>query len=237
MSSFHDIFESQGITINRELMERFFLYKDHLLEWNKKINLTAITDTQDIFYKHFLDSLLLTKVNHIDLNKGLLIDVGTGAGFPGVPLALFYKNLSVFLSDSLEKRILFLDSLKTALKIENATLLSGRSELLGRDVLWRESFDFATARAVSSLPVILELLSPFVKKGGYIICYKGPGFEEELKNAEKAIKELSLELVSVDKFIIREANMSRVIIVFTKNNVISELYPRRPGVPQKKPLL
>lgn len=233
---YRDFFEKENISISTEEINAFIKYKELLLEWNEKINLTAITDEKEIIYKHFIDSLLIEKISEISLINKKIIDVGTGAGFPGLPLAIMHKDLQVTLSDSLKKRIDFLRKVTTELQLTNTQCCEGRAEDLGKDPFHREGYDFVVARAVSKLPVLLEYTIPFVKMEGFFIAYKGPEYEFELKESEKALKELGAELYKTYNFKIEEFAMERNILLFKKIYKTPSKYPRRAGMPIKKPL-
>lgn len=236
MNRLETILKENGITVNEEMISRFLRYQELLLEWNEKINLTAITQEEDIYYKHFLDSLLAATLPEIILKGKRLIDVGTGAGFPGVPLAIYERELEVTLTDSLRKRMDYLGLVKEDLDLQNVTLVTGRAEDLGQDTKYREQYDIAVARAVSRLPVLLEYVTPFLKIGGLFIAYKGPEYPEELQESRNAMKILGLELAFVNYFPIRPGYMERNLIAFRKMKSTPKNYPRKAGTPQRKPL-
>ena len=209
-------------------LDRFETYQRMLAEWNERMNLTAITDPVEVAEKHFADSLAALPW----LKPGMrVIDVGTGAGFPGVPLLIMAPELELTLADSLNKRLTFLDALLKELGLK-AALVHGRAEDLGQNKLYREQFDAATSRAVASLPVLLELTTPFVKVGGSAIAYKGDAVEE-LKNAKSAAFLLHVQL--------RQAELTsklgkRCLIFADKTAPTPKQYPRKAGTPNKKPL-
>lgn len=233
---FLEIFTNEGIEVSIQDLSKFFLYKDLLLQWNEKINLTAIVEEKEIFYKHFLDSLLLLKIPGIDLYSKNIIDIGTGAGLPGVPLAITNHNIKVCLSDSLKKRVDFLKEVVNRLNLQNVECIEGRAEDLGRNSDYRGNFDYAVARAVSKIPVLLEYAIPLLKKDGIFFAYKGPDYLEELDESKKALKELNAEIISINKFFISDLSLERNIIAFKKIGDTIEKYPRRPGIPLKRPL-
>ena len=185
------------MNIDEEKVKKFQKYKDLLLEWNNKINLTAITEENEIILKHFIDSCTILK--YIEDNQKI-IDIGTGAGFPGIPLKIMNKSLEITLVDSLNKRVNFLNEVINELELENIEGIHARAEDLGRDNNYREKYDVATSRAVANLSTLLEYLMPFVKVNGICICMKGPNIEEELNEAKKAINELSGKLEEVHNF-------------------------------------
>jgi 16S rRNA (guanine527-N7)-methyltransferase len=229
-------FTKENIKISKVQLKLLSRYKELLLDWNNKINLTAIVEEKEFYYKHFIDSLLLLKIKELELSGKSIIDVGTGAGFPGLPLAIMQEGLFVTLSDSLNKRIEFLKEATKELELPNIYLLEGRAEDLGKNELYRENFDYSVARAVSKMSVLLEYTLPFVKVDGYFIAYKGPEYEEELKESKKALEILGGEIEKVYNFKIDEFEMERNIIFITKTKSTPEKYPRRAGVPAKKPL-
>lgn len=216
--------------IEKELFEK---YMQLLLEWNEKINLTAITERNDIILKHFVDSGSI--LQYIEDNSKV-IDIGTGAGFPGIPLKILNHTLDITLADSLNKRINFLNEVIKELGLEKITAMHARAEELGRNVNYREKYDVCISRAVANLSTLLEYMMPFVKVGGKCICMKGPNIEEELKTAKNAIKELGGELESIENFILPNSDIERNIIIIRKKSKINFKYPRKPGIPGKEPL-
>ena len=219
--------------IDSSKKEKFDKYLELLQEWNNKINLTAITDKDGIELKHFYDSLTISE--YIKPNSSL-IDVGTGAGFPGIPLKIKDESIKLTLLDSLNKRLLFLEEVEKELKLENVENVHGRAEDIGQDKKFREKFDYATSRAVARLSVLVEYLLPFVKIGGYCICMKGPNIEEELKDAEKAIKVLGGEIEKIDNFKLENDENERNIIIIKKIKNTPKQYPRKAGIPTKEPI-
>ena len=209
-------------------LDRFETYHRLLAEWNERMNLTAITDPVDVAEKHFADSLAALPY----LKPGMrVIDVGTGAGFPGVPLLILEPELDLTLADSLNKRLTFLDALLKELGL-TAALVHGRAEDLGQNKLYRERYDAALSRAVANLPVLLELTTPFVKVGGTAIAYKGDG-AEELESARSAAFLLHVKLRSVD---FASSLGKRCLIFADKTAPTPRSYPRKAGTPSKKPL-
>ena len=209
-------------------LNRFEIYQRLLAEWNERMNLTAITDPVEVAEKHFADSLAALPY----LKPGMqVIDVGTGAGFPGVPLLIMEPKLELTLADSLHKRLTFLDALLKELGL-TATLVHGRAEDLGQDRLYRERFDAATSRAVANLPVLLELTTPFVKVGGSAIAYKGDA-AEELQSAKSAAFLLHVKLRTVE---LASDLGKRCLIFADKTAPTPKQYPRKAGTPNKKPL-
>lgn len=209
-------------------LERFEIYARLLLEWNQRMNLTAITDPEEVARKHFLDSLGAQA--HIQPGQKV-IDVGTGAGFPGVPLLILHPDMELTLADSLQKRLTFLDTLLQELDLK-ATLVHGRAEELGQNRLYRETFDLALSRAVASLPVLLELTTPFIKVGGTAIAYKGDA-TEEMKAAKSAAFLLHVKLTQEP---LSSQVGKRCLVLAQKTAPTPAAYPRKPGTPNKKPL-
>lgn len=214
-------------------LNRFFDYMNLLLEWNQKINLTAIVQPEDIILKHFIDSLTISK--YIDENANIA-DVGTGAGFPGVALEIFRPDLNVTLVDSLNKRINFLNDVIWKLNLENIYTVHSRIEDFGKDKMYRESFDYATARAVANISVLAEYLIPIVSVGGKCICMKGSNVEDELRDGKNAINVLGGTVDDVFEFNLPESDISRNIVIINKIKGTPIKYPRKAGVPAKEPL-
>ena len=228
MSDMRDILKRALPQADETALDRFEIYQRLLAEWNERMNLTAITDPVEVAEKHFADSLAALPY----LKPGMqVIDVGTGAGFPGVPLLIMEPKLELTLADSLHKRLTFLDALLKELGL-TATLVHGRAEDLGQDRLYRERFDAATSRAVANLPVLLELTTPFVKVGGSAIAYKGDA-AEELQNAKSAAFLLHVKLRTVE---LASDLGKRCLIFADKTAPTPKQYPRKAGTPNKKPL-
>ena len=223
-----------NLKIEKEEIKKFYEYMKILIEWNEKINLTAIKDEKEIIIKHFIDSLTINK--YIG-NAESMVDVGTGAGFPGIPIKIVNKNLKVILVDSLNKRINFLNEVIEKLDLQNIKTVHARAEDLGKDKQYRESFDVVTSRAVANMTVLTEYLLPLTKIGGNCICMKGAEIEDELENAKYAIKLLGGKVVKVEKIEISDEHMGRNIILIKKQENTPNQYPRKAGIPLKKPLL
>ncbi len=228
MSEMRDILKAALPQADERALDRFELYQRLLLEWNEKMNLTAITDPVEVARKHFADSLAALPY----LQPGTkVIDVGTGAGFPGVPLLILRPELQLTLADSLQKRLTFLETLLRELGLR-AQLVHGRAEDLGQNRLYREQFDAALSRAVAGLPVLLELTTPFVKVGGAAIAYKGDA-AEELEKAKSAAFLLHVQLRQVE---LASDLGKRCLIFADKKAPTPKAYPRKAGTPNKKPL-
>lgn len=224
-----------GIELSELQKNQFNRYYDLLIEWNDKINLTAITDKKDVIKKHFEDSLSITSV--IDMNDiDSVIDVGTGAGFPGIPLKIVFPSLKLTLLDSLNKRINFLNTVVDELGLSDVTALHGRAEEYGRDVVYRESFDLCVSRAVANLSTLSEFCLPFVKVGGYFVSYKSEKADIEYIEAKNAINLLSGGNVRIEDVIITDTDLTRKMVLIEKLSPIDDKYPRRAGIPLKKPL-
>lgn len=221
------------IEINEEQIKSFEKYMNLLLEWNEKINLTAITQPEEVKLKHFVDSLTVLKYINDD---DKVIDIGTGAGFPGIPLKIMKKNAKITLLDSLNKRINFLNIVIETLNLSNIQAIHGRAEEIARNKLYREKYDVAVSRAVANLSTLTEYMLPFVKVGGKCICMKGANVNEELKKAKNAIKELGGEVERVDNFYLSDNDNERNIIVIKKIKETKSKYPRKAGTPSKEPL-
>ena len=221
------------MNIDEEKAIKFEKYKDLLLEWNEKINLTAITEEDEIILKHFIDSCSILK--YIENNQKI-IDVGTGAGFPGIPLKIMNESLNITLVDSLNKRVNFLNEVIKQLELKNIEAIHSRAEDIGKDDKYREKYDIATSRAVANLSTLLEYLMPFAKVNGMCICMKGPSIENELNEAKKAIKEFGGKLEEVYNFKLPNSDIERNIIIVRKIEKIKLKYPRKAGIPTKEPI-
>ena len=230
---FEKYLAKMNISLLKEQYEQFYAYMELLIEWNEKMNLTAITDPKEIILKHFVDSLTIAK--YVEEGKSI-IDMGTGAGFPGIPIKIYRKDVKVVLADSLNKRIKFLDEVIDKLKLENVETIHCRAEELGKNKQYREKFDYATSRAVANLSTLSEYLMPFVKLNGKCIFMKTIEVEEELEKAKKAIKTLGGKVEKVDKFEIPESDLGRSIIIVKKEKITPSKFPRKPGTPAKEPL-
>ena len=212
--------------------DSFYKYMNFILEWNKKINLTAIKDEKEFIIKHFVDSLTISEL--INPNSKV-IDVGTGAGFPGIPLKIVHDDLNLTLVDSVNKKINVLKDIIYKLNLKNVETIHTRVEDIAHKTEYREVYDYAVSRAVSNLTTLSEYLLPLVKIGGKAICMKGPNFELEIINSKKAIKLLGGEIESVISLCIDE-NIERNIIIINKISNSPYLYPRSSGLPLKKPI-
>ncbi len=213
-------------------IEKFYQYMKLLLEWNEKINLTAITDENEIIIKHFIDSLTISKLIKENTN---VIDIGTGAGFPGMPLAIT-KKVNVTLVDSLNKRINFLNIVKESIDLKNINTVHGRAEEIGQNEKYREKFDYAVSRAVAPTNVLLEYMLPLVKVGGYCLCMKGPKVIDEVQGIENVAEKLGGKYIKLEKLEIPGEESRKNVIIVKKVENTNKKYPRKPGTPVKQPL-
>lgn len=232
-SKLEQLFNDAHLSVSDEQYQKLYRYSEMLIEWNKKVNLTAILSPEDISQKHFLDSILPFSLFDIK-NGAKLIDVGTGAGFPSCPLKIFRDDIQITLLDSLNKRIRFLEALSDELGL-NAECIHGRAEDVAHDESYREKYDIATARAVASLPVLCEYCLPFVKVGGYLIALKGKNSEEEILAAKNAIKILGGKIEKIIDYSLPNGD-SRALIAIKKISQTASKYPRNKGQMTKKPL-
>lgn len=230
--------EDLGIVLSENQVIQFYRYYELLLEWNKVMNLTSITEMDDVITKHFVDSLTLIKAAPDLLEKELsVIDVGTGAGFPGIPLKIVFPQLKITLLDSLNKRIKFLSHVISELNLDCTNPIHGRAEDFGRDNQYREQFDLCVSRAVANIAVLSEYALPFVKQGGYFIPYKSGKIDEELKEGKTAIKKLGGEIQEVVRFQLIEVDAGRALVMIEKKEKTEKRYPRKAGLPVKEPLM
>ena len=228
-----ELSEKISIELNDIQVNKFYEYMNILLKWNERMNLTAITDPDEVIVKHFIDSITIN--NSFDNNKKI-IDVGTGAGFPGIPLGIIRPDLNILLVDSLNKRINFLENVCTNLKIDNAKTLHARVEELGKNAKFREKFDYASSRAVAPLNVLLEYMLPFVKVGGYCVCMKGSNVIEEINTSEKALEILGGKIERIEEFTLPLTDIKRNIVLVKKIKNTPAKFPRKPGTPSKEPI-
>ncbi|MGL9749115.1 16S rRNA (guanine(527)-N(7))-methyltransferase RsmG [Enterococcus sp. DIV0170] len=224
----------QGIELNDKQMEQFAAYFRLLVEWNQKMNLTAITEHKEVYLKHFYDSITLAFLDTFK-PEGQLCDVGSGAGFPSLPLKIVFPDLEVTIVDSLNKRITFLTTLVEELQLDGVHLYHDRAESFGKNSKFREGFDFVTARAVARLNVLTELCLPLVEKEGYFFALKAAKSEEELSEAKHAIALLGGKLINAEDVSLPNGD-TRHIITVQKKKETPKKYPRKPGLPNKQPI-
>jgi 16S rRNA (guanine527-N7)-methyltransferase len=213
--------------------EKFYKYMELLRKWNENINLTAITEPNEVLQKHFIDSLTVIKYIK-DCSE--IIDVGTGAGFPGIPIKIVDESVNVTLLDSLNKRISFLDEVISNLNLTNINTIHARAEEAGKNAELREKFDISISRAVAPLNVLVEYLLPFAKVNGMCICMKGSNTNEEIENSKNAIKLLGGKIETIEEFTLPNSDIKRTIIIVRKVAKTPSKYPRKPGTPSKEPI-
>lgn len=228
LSEFH-------IVLSDTQMQQFITFYEMLTEKNKVMNLTAITEFDEVVEKHFLDSLSLA--NFVDLsNRTNVLDLGTGAGFPAIPLKIAFPNLQMTLVDSLQKRVLFLQEVITALGLTDITPIHARAEEIGKKQAYREQYDYCVSRAVANITTLSEYCLPFVKVGGCFISYKSSDIEEELAQGKKGISVLGGKLKEVQKFTLPDSDLQRSFVIIEKEKKTPKSYPRKAGTPSKNPL-
>lgn len=237
-----DLFKKENINLDKRQACQFLNYYNLLTEWNEKVNLTAITEFKEVCIKHFLDSASIYRLfSSFDsavsfFSDKTIADIGTGAGFPGICLKILFPGLKVTLIDSLDKRVKFLNEVIGRLGLADIRAIHGRVEDLAKDKSYREQFDFATARAVASLPVLSEYCLPFVKLGGYFISYKSERANDELSISENALNILGGKFERSSVFSLSDEDYSRTLLLISKVAACPTAYPRKAGTPSKKPL-
>lgn len=226
---------AEDVALTDQQMAQFDTYFHLLVEWNEKMNLTAITEEKEVYLKHFYDSLLVGLKMSLD-PQASICDVGSGAGFPSIPLKILYPELSVTIVDSLKKRITFLQELTDQLGLTNVHLYHDRAETFGQNPAFREQFDYVTARAVARLNVLAELCLPLVKKDGYFLALKAAKSDEELQEAKPAIAQLGGKFIEEKTMALPLSGDERHLLVIQKKKVTPKKYPRKPGLPNKQPI-
>lgn len=233
---FPEMLQEQGIDLSDRQLEQFAIYYETLVDWNEKMNLTAITDCDDVYLKHFYDSL--TAGFYVDLTQPLkVIDVGAGAGFPSIPLKIVFPHLEIHIVDSLKKRIGFLEHLAEKLQLTNVYFYHDRAETFGQNKNYREQYDFVIARAVARMPVLAELCLPLVKIGGQFLAMKGSDATEEMKEGKKVVTVLGGEFEKDFSFQLPIEESTRHLILVKKVKATPKKYPRKPGTPNKQPII
>ncbi len=226
-----------GIELNKRQICQFLNYFELLIHWNSFMNLTAITEFDEVITKHFLDSVSLIKaVPDLSLKSEKIIDVGTGAGFPGIPLKITFPDLKITLLDSLNKRVQFLNEVIKVLELSDITAIHGRAEDYAKPEKLRESFDICVSRAVANLSTLSEYCLPFVKNGGYFISYKSEKITEEFNNAKEAIRVLGGKYENQIEFILPDSDIYRNLFIIRKINNTPVKFPRKAGIPSKEPI-
>lgn len=233
------IFENKlkelGISLNETQKKQFHTFYELLVEWNKVMNLTGITEYEEVNEKHFVDSLSIVKA--IDIQKvKTVIDVGTGAGFPGIPLKIAFPHLKVVLLDSLNKRIKFLDTVIDTLELDDIETIHGRAEDFAKQEEYRERFDLCVSRAVANLSTLSEYCIPYINKGGLFVPYKSGEIEEEVDNSKKAVHVLGGKIEDVVKFQLPGSEIGRSFVKISKVQKTAKKYPRKAGLPAKEPI-
>jgi len=236
INTLNEGFKQLNIPYDEETERKFIKYRDLLKEWNQKINITSIEDDEDIYVKHFLDSVLLMNEDNYNEEKSI-IDVGTGGGFPGLPLKIVNNNYKVTLLDSLRKRIDFLTIVANELLLDDVKFIHGRAEDFGQNKDYREKFDICVSRAVAPLNVLSEYCLPFVKKGGYFAAYKSENISSEIENSEKAVRKLGGIVKEIREINLPGTDIIRKIIIIEKTEATDKKYPRKAGKPSKEPLV
>ena len=227
--------EKIGIVLSNKQQQQFEAYYDYLVAQNEVMNLTAITEYEEVLTKHFLDSLFVAKkINDFQGKK--ILDLGTGAGFPGIPLKIAFPDTEFVLMDSLNKRILFLNRVIELLDLKKITAVHGRAEEAGRTTIYREQFDFCVSRAVARLSSLSEFCIPFVKPGGHFISYKAGDCKEECEEAKNAIRILGGKLIRAEEECLPDTDIARTFVIIQKEKHTPEKYPRGQGKPLKQPL-
>lgn len=224
-----------NVEINEKQLKQFNSFYEMLVEKNKVMNLTGITEYEEVLVKHFIDSLAINK--YMDINKEIkVMDIGTGAGFPGLPLKIAFENIDITLLDSLNKRIKFIEEVVLANELEKIEPIHGRAEDIARKEQYREKYDLCVSRAVANLSSLSEYCLPFVKVGGYFVSYKAGNSEEEINESKKAIKLLGGKIDKVENFTLPGTDITRTFVFIKKEQSTSKKYPRKAGLPTKEPL-
>ena len=229
-------FKQLKLPYDKDIENKFILYSELLKEWNKKINITSIEDDEEIYLKHFIDSVLLLINGNYNESKNI-IDVGTGGGFPGIPLKIVNDNYKITLLDSLRKRIDFLQEVVKTLNLKDVKLIHGRAEDYGRNNEYREKYDICVSRAVAPLNVLSEYCIPFVKVGGFFVAYKSDNISQEILNSDNAIKKLGGKIKEIKEIYLPGTEILRKIVIIEKAGSTSSMYPRKAGKPSKEPLV
>jgi len=226
---------NEGLEFNEKKYNQFMEYKSLIKEWNEKVNLTAIKEDGEIVKKHFIDSMKVFKFDQLK-NAENVIDIGTGGGFPGIPMKIIKPEINVVLLDSLNKRINFLNEVIKSLELKNIKAIHGRAEDFAQEAQYREKFDIAVSRAVANLTVLSEYCIPYVKLGGYFVAMKGPAVEEEIKLSKNAIRMLGGRIEHIEKVHIEGSDLNHNLVIISKIALTHKKYPRKAGMVTKDPL-
>jgi 16S rRNA (guanine527-N7)-methyltransferase len=224
-----------GVTLSETQIEQFLKFYDLLIEWNKVMNLTGITEYEEVVDKHYIDSMLIKDVLELK-NVDNLIDIGTGAGFPGIPLKIAFPHLKITLLDSLNKRIKFLDTVIAELDLKDIKTIHGRAEDFAKQSDYRENYDVCVSRAVANLATLSEYCLPYVKVGGKFVSYKSGEIDQEVEESKKAIEVLGGKIDNVDKFQLPGTDIGRSFVKIDKVKTTAKKYPRKAGLPAKEPI-
>ena len=235
MKKLQELAQNWNINLSEKQVEQFQIYYEYLIEINQVMNLTAITQKDEVIMKHFLDSLSITQLIDFSQTENV-IDVGTGAGFPGIPLKIAFPHLQVTLMDSLNKRVKFLNEIGEKIGIKNMVAIHSRAEELGKNKEYREKYDLCVSRAVANLSTLSEYCIPFVKIGGYFVSYKGNHISQECREASGAIEQLGGKIEKQLEFYLPESDIERTFIKIKKIKQTPNKYPRKAGMPAKEPL-
>jgi len=230
--------QKMGISLHKEQIKKFSRYLELLVQWNQKINLTSLKTPQEIIIKHFLDSISCIKAigKYIDTEGISLIDVGAGAGFPGIPIKIICPSIKLFLLEARKKKTMFLEKTKEEMNFQQVKILNGRAETFGKGVNHRERYDIAISRAVAQLNVLCEYCLPLIRLGGLFVAQKGRSYKEETEKSLKTTQVLGGELIGVENVRIPFINQERFLLIIKKIKDTPSEYPRKVGIPQKRPL-
>lgn len=228
--------DNEGLEFSENKYAQFMKYKDLIKEWNEKVNLTAIKEDEEIIKKHFIDSMKVFKFDQLKDAKNV-IDIGTGGGFPGIPMKIIKPEINIVLLDSLNKRINFLNEVIKSLELKDIKAIHGRAEDFAQEVQYREKFDVAVSRAVANLTVLSEYCIPYVKIGGYFVAMKGPAVEDEIKQSKNAIRMLGGRIEHIEKVQIEDSDLNHNLVIIKKVAGTNRKYPRKAGMVTKSPLV